>query len=163
MILVHQMLEYAIRHRADIAAIERYAKWLTFQSAELRTAVPEALEAVQRVMASEMWKEALASEACDVEVPFTLVTKAVGGTPTLVSGVIDLAYRAEDGWCIVDYKTDQLGGRPAASLLDRYGAQLDSYRRGMERTDRREGRAGGDTRGPDGRDRVESPHAGTSR
>jgi ATP-dependent exoDNAse (exonuclease V) beta subunit len=80
-------------------------------------------------MASELWKEVLASDACDVEVPFTLVTEGAGGTPTLASGVIDLAYRADDGWCIVDYKTDQLGGRPAASLLDRYGAQLDSYNR----------------------------------
>jgi ATP-dependent exoDNAse (exonuclease V) beta subunit len=28
---------------------------------------------------------------------------------------------------VVDYKTDQLGGRPAAALLERYGAQLDAY------------------------------------
>ena len=127
--LVHRLLEYAVRHRADVAAVERYGMWLTFEDAGLRTAVPEALAAVERVMVSDLWKEALASEACDVEVPFTLVTEGAGGTPTLVSGVIDLAYRAEDGWRIVDYKTDQLGGRPAASLLDRYVAQLDGYSR----------------------------------
>jgi len=127
--LVHRLLEYAVRYRADVAAVERYGMWLTFEDAGLRTAVPEALAAVQRVMVSDLWKEALASEACDVEVPFTLVTEGAGGTPTLVGGVIDLAYRAEDGWRIVDYKTDQLGGRPAASLLDRYVAQLDGYSR----------------------------------
>ncbi len=127
--LVHQLLEHAMRQRADAAAIERYAMWLTFEDAELQAAVPEALGAVQRVMASDLWKDAHASAACDVEVPFTLATEGDGGTPTLVSGVIDIAYRAEGGWCIVDYKTDQLGGRPAASLLERYGAQIDSYSR----------------------------------
>jgi ATP-dependent helicase/nuclease subunit A len=125
--LVHRLLEHAMRQRADAAAIERYATWVTYGNAELAAAVPEALAAVQRVMASDVWQEALAADACDVEVPFTVATTGADGTPTLLAGVIDLAYRTAAGWHIVDYKTDQLGGRPAASLLERYGAQLDSY------------------------------------
>jgi len=127
--LVHQLLEFAMRHQADAAAIERYANWLTFGNAGLRAAVPEALQAVQRVTASDLWKDALASDARDVEVPFTLVTKGADGTPTLLAGIIDLAYRVDGGWHIVDYKTDQLGNRPAALLLERYSAQIDAYRR----------------------------------
>jgi ATP-dependent helicase/nuclease subunit A len=127
--LVHRLLEFAMRHGADAAAIERYAAWQAFGNDELRTAVPEALEAVQRVTDSDMWKEAIASEARDVEAPFTLVTKGADGIPTLLAGVIDLAYRVKGGWHIVDYKTDQLGDRPAASLFERYRAQVDAYRR----------------------------------
>ena len=56
-----------------------------------------------------------------------MATTGADGTPTLLACVIDLAYRTAAGWHIVDYKTDQLGGRTAASLLERYGAQLDSY------------------------------------
>jgi ATP-dependent helicase/nuclease subunit A len=127
--LVHRLLEYAMRQRADAAAIERYAMWLTFEDAELRTAVPEALAGVQRVTASDLWKEALAAGSCDVEIPFTLVTKAADGTPALLAGVIDLAYRSAEGWCVVDYKTDQLSARGATELLERYAGQLESYRR----------------------------------
>ncbi|HOG28552.1 MAG TPA: UvrD-helicase domain-containing protein [Vicinamibacterales bacterium] len=125
--LVHRLLEHAMRRGTDAAAIERYANWLTFEKPDLQAAVPEALAAVRRVTASGVWEEALAAEARDVEVPFTLATAGADGTPTLLNGVIDLAYRTADGWVIVDYKTDQLGGRPAAFLLDRYGAQIDAY------------------------------------
>ena len=127
--LVHKLLEYAMRRRTALADVERFANWLTFQDVELKRAVPEAVAAVARVMASDVWRQAQASADCDVEIPFTLVTKAADGTPSLLAGVIDLAYRSADGWYVVDYKTDQLSGRGAAELLERYAGQLESYRR----------------------------------
>jgi len=127
--LVHKLLEYAMRRRAGLPDVERFANWLTFRDDELRTAVPEAVAAVGRVMASDVWQQAQAAADCDVEIPFTLVTKAADGTPALLAGVIDLAYRSAEGWCVVDYKTDQLSERGATELLERYAGQLESYRR----------------------------------
>ncbi len=126
--LVHKLLEFAMRRRAGREEIERFAKWLTFQDAELRTAVPEALAAVERVMASEVWHLAQQANQCDVEIPFTLATAGADLAPALLAGVIDLAFRDDIGWRVVDYKTDQLPAGGAAMLLDKYAAQLDSYR-----------------------------------
>ncbi len=127
--LVHKLLEFAMRHRAGRVEVERFANWITFQDAELRPAVPDALAAVERVMASEVWRLAQQAAECDVEVPFTLVTKGADLAPALLAGVIDLAFRDEGGWCVVDYKTDQLPEGGAAELLVRHAAQLESYRK----------------------------------
>jgi ATP-dependent exoDNAse (exonuclease V) beta subunit len=58
-----------------------------------------------------------------VEVPFA-VTVAGSTPPTILYGVVDLAYRAPDGWHLIDYKTDQ-AEMPA--LCDRYAGQLREY------------------------------------
>lgn len=51
---------------------------------------------------------------------------------TRLRGTIDLLLRETDGsWCVVDYKTDRDGA--PATLLERYGAQLDAYRLGVAR------------------------------
>ena len=127
--LVHRLLEYAMRRRVGLADVERFAKWLAFQEDDLKAAVPEAVAAVGRVMASDLWRQAQSAADCDVEIPFTLATKAVDGTPALLAGVIDLAFRSSDGWCVVDYKTDQLSERGAAELLERYAGQIENYGR----------------------------------
>ena len=122
--LVHGLLEHAMRgpHR-DRAHLERLARWLTFGNAELRRVVPEALQTVERVITSEVWQQALAAEERRVEVPFA-VTVAGSTPPTILYGVVDLAYRAPDGWHLIDYKTDQ-ADMPA--LCDRYAGQLRQY------------------------------------
>ena len=122
--LVHGLLEHAMRgpHR-DRAHLERLANWLTFGNAELRRVVPEALQTVERVMASEVWRQAMAAEERRVEVPFA-VTVAGSTPPTVLYGVVDLAYRAPDGWHLVDYKTDQAD---LPTLCERYAGQLRQY------------------------------------
>lgn len=57
-----------------------------------------------------------------MDVPFA-VTGAGSTLPTILYGV-DLAYRAPDGWHLIDYKTDQ-ADMPA--LCDRYAGQLREY------------------------------------
>jgi ATP-dependent exoDNAse (exonuclease V) beta subunit len=109
-------------HR-DRAHLERLANWLTFGNAELRRVVPEALQTVERVMASEVWREAMAAEERRVEVPFA-VTVAGSTPPTVLYGVVDLAYRAPDGWHLIDYKTDQAD---LPTLCERYAGQLRQY------------------------------------
>ena len=122
--LVHGLLEHAMRgpHR-DRAHLERLAHWLTFGNAELRRVVPEALHTVERVMASELWQQAMAAEERHVEVPFA-VTLSDSTPPTVLYGVVDLAYRTSDGWHLIDYKTDQA---EMEALCDRYAAQLQQY------------------------------------
>jgi len=141
---VHGLLEHAMRHpaatRDDLA---RLALWLTVESTDLRPFIPEALDLVQAVSKAPFWQEARAGGDVCVEVPFA-VRLAPGQTvpgvaavdrPTVLRGIIDLAHRADEGWRVVDYKTDQLDGvaDAEAELLARHGAQLGQYQFAWER------------------------------
>ncbi len=47
--------------------------------------------------------------------------------PTVLRGVIDLVYRSDEGWRIIDYKTDQVVA-DVQELVARYGPQVARYR-----------------------------------
>ena len=123
--LIHALLEQAIRGpRRDRTHLERLARWLTMEQPELRAVIPDALEVVERVMASDLWQRAMAAEERLVEVPFAVNVPGNGGPPIILHGVIDLAFRTADGWELVDYKTDQVD---MATLVDLYGDQVRQY------------------------------------
>ena len=129
--LIHGLLEHAMRHRdAPRNDLERLARWLTVEHEDLRPAIPTALDTVEAVMGSEIWREAQASGDLHVEVPFAVLLEMWAGpekgSGSVLRGVIDLVYRAADGWRIVDYKTDRVEGG-IAELLERHGLQLGSY------------------------------------
>jgi ATP-dependent exoDNAse (exonuclease V) beta subunit len=44
--------------------------------------------------------------------------------PGVVAGAIDLVFRNDNGWSIVDYKTDRISSE---ELVARYRAQLQAY------------------------------------
>jgi ATP-dependent helicase/nuclease subunit A len=90
---------------------------------------------VEGVRGSPSWRRAQAAEARLVEAPFALPLDAEDGDkPTIVEGVIDLAFREADGWVIVDYKTDVVED---PENLDRrrkqYRSQVDEYAKHFER------------------------------
>ncbi len=123
--LVHALLEQAIRgpHR-DRAHLERLARWLTLERTDLHAVIPEALDTVERVMASDLWQRAMAAEERLVEVPFAMRVPGGDGPPCILHGIIDLAFRTADGWELVDYKTDQVD---LETLVDLYGDQVRQY------------------------------------
>ena len=57
------------------------------------------------------------------EVPFSLRREGADGEE-LLTGIIDLVYRFEDGWKVVDYKTD-VGSE--AHLVHAYAPQVRLY------------------------------------
>ncbi|HKW94854.1 MAG TPA: UvrD-helicase domain-containing protein [Methylomirabilota bacterium] len=124
--LIHFLLEHALPGPRDRAHLERLALWFAFDRPELRRVIPEALDTVERVMAADFWQEALAAEERAVEVPFAVTVAAANAPPTLLHGVIDLAYRTRDGWTLIDYKTDQLTAGLDA-LAARYAPQIRAY------------------------------------
>lgn len=50
----------------------------------------------------------------------------------LVQGVIDLYFEEEDGFVLIDYKTDHVGKKTLSELSDRYGIQLQYYKKAIE-------------------------------
>jgi ATP-dependent helicase/nuclease subunit A len=125
--LIHFLLEHAMRGPArDRAHLERLAAWFAFDRPELRRVIPEALETVESVMAAPFWREAVEAEERAVEVPFAVRVEQAGAPPTVLHGVVDLAYRTATGWTLIDYKTDQLAPGVDA-LAARYAPQIRAY------------------------------------
>jgi ATP-dependent helicase/nuclease subunit A len=126
--LIHRLLEWAMgRDRSSRADLERYANWVTLENAELRGVLPEAVDLVERVMASKLWQQVRAAEERYVEVPFAVAKPGQDGRPVVLQGVIDLAFRTTDGWKIVDHKTDQLALPDGRELVEKYAEQLEAY------------------------------------
>jgi len=137
--LIHGLLEHAVRHvDATRPDLERLARWLTVEASELRPFIPDALDLVDGVRGAPFWTEVLTAAEVHVEVPFAVrlaAEKALGSgeeavMPAVLRGVIDLAYRADDGWRVLDYKTDRFPTYEAAAdgvVFERHGAQLAQY------------------------------------
>jgi ATP-dependent exoDNAse (exonuclease V) beta subunit len=129
--LVHGLLEHAMRHKgATRDDLRRLAMWLTIEQPELRTVIEEALDTVQAVSSAEFWKEARASAECHEETPFGMRVEGAAAAKVLI-GAIDLVYRTDDGWHLLDYKTDTHG--LDADLRARYGPQIDAYEKAWSR------------------------------
>ena len=80
------------------------------------------------VMGSKIWHRARAATKCLTEVPIQILEPARGNTPpTIVRGVIDLVFKENDHWVIVDYKTDDTTKRPLADLAEHYAPQVQAY------------------------------------
>jgi ATP-dependent exoDNAse (exonuclease V) beta subunit len=94
---------------------------------------------VDAVRRSEIWRRAGAARRL-VEAPFTACLPAgdpladAAPVPTLVRGVVDLAFREGTGWVIVDWKTD--AARTEAEIAERvrhHGPQVRLYAEIWER------------------------------
>ena len=129
--VVHGLLEAAIE--APTADLEPLARTLLEDTDLAPDALEPLLETVARVKVSGLWKRALASPQRLVEAPF--IRLAQGAETKIVRGVIDLAFREEDSWVLVDYKSDRVGNDPdqaEQTLRARYAAQLTAYTEAWE-------------------------------
>ena len=108
----------------------------------------EVLRIVDAVRASPLWVRARAARRRLVEVPFALRVDPtevglVNAPPdTLLQGAIDLVFEEDDGWILIDYKSDAVTPRNRAQLVKFYEPQLAMYRRYWETLTGRPTRAG---------------------
>jgi ATP-dependent helicase/nuclease subunit A len=123
--LVHGLLEHAVRHPATTDDdLRRLALWLTMEEPHLRGVIDRAIETVRTVVSSDALADARAATESQTEVPFA-VRELRDGVPTVITGAIDLVHRTDDGWRVVDYKTDADVAGAAASPA--YAAQVQAY------------------------------------
>lgn len=136
--VIHNLLQQAMLHpQSDLLPLAGQA----LREEELEPSLAEmAVETVQRVMASAIWRRAQAARRRLVEVPFeTLepgsmppatrdtVPGSQSGLPTLLRGVMDLIFEEETGWVLVDYKTDAAARTKPKELAEHYRPQLELY------------------------------------
>jgi ATP-dependent helicase/nuclease subunit A len=121
--LIHGLLEHAMRHTsATRDDLRRVAMWLIVEEPQLRAVIDEALDTVERVARADFWQRAQQHER-SVETPFVVSEPS----NRLTTGVIDLLFQADEGWQVVDYKTD-------VTLDDKsYEGQLAAYRTALRK------------------------------
>jgi len=95
------------------------------------------IPAVLAFCQSSLGRRMAASPVLYREYPFSVLLPGGGYLPSLeegervmVQGVIDCLFREEDGWVLIDYKTDRLDD--AADFIDRYAVQLSLYKQALE-------------------------------
>jgi ATP-dependent helicase/nuclease subunit A len=152
--VVHDALEAAARLDDPTELRNECRNLLIGQEREVDAATGEPVElalllsVIAAVRGSETWRRAHAAERMLVEVPFAVRFAAAEyaaitgrrspGRPDaadlddavpveIMDGRIDLIFREERGWVIIDYKSDAAGERISAELMRRYLAQLKLY------------------------------------
>jgi len=87
------------------------------------------MRGVSSFFSSDLGQRMLRSSCVRREWGFNLLMDHANGT--LLQGVIDCAFREEDGWVLVDYKTDRITDEEA--FRQRYAMQLEWYARALEK------------------------------
>ncbi|MGO9568974.1 MAG: UvrD-helicase domain-containing protein [Desulfomonilaceae bacterium] len=127
--IIHLLLQTAMAApESDLGSLARSA--LSEQGLD-STLAEDALATVASVTRSEIWKRALESPRRMVEAPFQrlVLDEGLNGSTlgTILRGVIDLAFLDDDGWVIVDYKTDRVAKERLPGLIELYRPQVISY------------------------------------
>lgn len=121
-------------HREIVLQLNRLAERGALTGAQ-RESVRPAL--IVRFLESALGRRMLASERVQREWMFTLrmsTEEALGISSEeglLVQGSVDLCFMENDGWILLDYKTDR--SRDVPALIERYRPQLSIYARALER------------------------------
>ena len=96
----------------------------------------DAIALIDRVRKSDLWKRVEGSKERHTEVPFAMAVdgKAIGQAEgdCLLEGVIDLVFRENGKWVIVDYKTDRVVGN-LESYMNYYSPQVKLYAKAWEK------------------------------
>ena len=125
--LIHALLEARLR-QGDVPDPRLAAALLEELDLDPEL-LPHALEQVEKVVTSDLWRRARHALRCLSEVPIAAVLEP---EDLLVHGVIDLAFEELLGWVIVDYKTDQVSRGRLNRLAEHYRPQLEAYARVWE-------------------------------
>ncbi|MFC0212168.1 UvrD-helicase domain-containing protein [Paenibacillus chartarius] len=108
-----ERLEAFVRLAAEEEELD--AKWL-----------PEAAATVQRVLVSELWRRRRQAKQAYHEFSFMDMEKTEA-VPRLLKGVIDLVFEEDDGWVIVDFKTDLFEEEHREQFVRYYAPQVRRY------------------------------------
>ncbi|MUG86888.1 AAA family ATPase [Paenibacillus timonensis] len=108
--------------------------------------MPEVKSMLEEVKESQIWRRALAAKTMLQELPFRTMridevtvgdqesTDQEGKAPDLLlKGVVDLLFEEEDGWVIVDFKTDMYADGQLGLFSDFYRPQVQAYASELER------------------------------
>lgn len=134
--IVHRILELVVEQemREDDAYLAALFDSFEGSVSAREKAQAAAVDAIRRFRSSGLYQEIASATERYTEVPFgatgDMPGQADGIESVITSGVIDLVYRVDGAWHIVDYKTDG-ADRPedVAVIKNRYSEQVRTYAR----------------------------------
>jgi ATP-dependent helicase/nuclease subunit A len=123
--LIHSLLEHAASS-VDVspADLENAARWHAAGDPSLTPLIPEAVQVVSAVVDSPFWQRVKQAEVRLTETPVMIRDADKNSCAIITSGIIDLLIKTNDGWEVIDYKTDLARVEDLAST---YGSQVRSY------------------------------------
>jgi ATP-dependent helicase/nuclease subunit A len=127
--VIHALLEIRLMN-AEAPLIDEAKSQLVEYHLDLDLA-QEAVDIVQAVAGSEVWKRALQSSHYLAEVPFLILDEEGSDPlPHILRGQIDLVFEEDGEWVIVDYKTDPASEqKDLNALMEFYRPQMSNYER----------------------------------
>ncbi|NMA13686.1 MAG: helicase-exonuclease AddAB subunit AddA, partial [Clostridia bacterium] len=138
--LVMQHLDFS-RVDSDSVIREQVETMVVEEIITARQADVVDVSSIARFFATHFGKRIRNATDVKKELPFTLALSAeeiypdfaqeIEGEVVLVQGVIDLVFRDNDGWVIVDYKTGKVNDFNCENLATKYQSQLDLYARAL--------------------------------
>jgi ATP-dependent helicase/nuclease subunit A len=120
---------------ADAATITRIVKTQRRILAATEDEAASAVQVMQAVFAHDVFDRARAAERRGTLLRETPITVSIDGA--LVEGVADCVFEQDNGYLVVDFKTD----RPSGERLERYRRQVGLYADAVMRTTGRPARA----------------------
>ncbi|RNF38145.1 helicase-exonuclease AddAB subunit AddA [Planococcus salinus] len=89
---------------------------------------------IESFYASETARRLLLSNNVKREVPFTYAKEDGDGDYQIIQGIVDCLFEEEDGWVLLDYKTDRTRSlmNMEAEMAARYEVQLSVYQEAVE-------------------------------
>jgi ATP-dependent helicase/nuclease subunit A len=138
--VIHKLLELV--SRMPKCNIEEVARTVLSAEEVPLAYLPDAVELVQAIKSSELWRESHAGPRSFAELPFSVQVsgeslgdeaRAAAGlsgppVPTVIRGVIDRVFEDRDArWRVIDWKTDAVTEASRSKLDDHYRPQVDLY------------------------------------
>lgn len=129
--VLHRIFEAMLR--VESLDVRLYAQNLLKDEERDAVELTEVMRVVEAVQSSPLWQRVKSADERHVEVPFAVnaTRRDVGideDGDTLLHGTIDLTFRENERWFIVDYKSDSTSGRLDA-LVEYYAPQVEHYAR----------------------------------
>ncbi|MCK9858322.1 UvrD-helicase domain-containing protein [Paenibacillus sp. ATY16] len=130
--LVHRCLEMIGTGAIEASELEPYIAYLAEQEGVALDWIPIASAMIRQVTEGDLWKRSLNAKQRLHEVTLYLskqLDEANGslGEQLYVRGVIDFLFEEEDGWVIVDFKTDVFESEQEADFVRFYKPQVQVY------------------------------------
>ncbi|GMX63706.1 hypothetical protein Elgi_32110 [Paenibacillus elgii] len=90
--------------------------------------LPDVISTVRRVLESGLWRRSRKAKQVYHEFSFMSMREATPESSLcLLKGAIDLVFEEEDGWVIVDFKTDMFEAKHLDRFVYYYAPQVQAY------------------------------------
>lgn len=130
--VIHACLE-ALGNGLEFDDLERWLPMAAERDGMDPQRLQEARAMLEAVIAGPVWQRAMKAKQRFPEFKFT-VNEPLEGKDRLQNGVIDLVFEEDDGWVIVDFKTDQYDPEQLDSFVQFYEPQVAAYAKLWERS-----------------------------